>query len=150
MAAEVTEPVALEIKIFTAEEATALAHKLRPELERLGHMKQELDRLETRVDVLQLTQSAGGSDDSAEAQELASMRSARARLTARIAAGADAILRHGVMLKDIEQGLVDFYALSGDRLVFLCWKRDEPEVSHWHSLESGFSGRKPLDKSELE
>jgi hypothetical protein len=142
--------VSLKITLFSPEEATALAHKLRPELERLGKLKQELDRLETRVGVLQLTLSAGGSDESPEARELASMRADRARITARIAAGADAILRHGVLLKDVDQGLVDFYALSGDRLVFLCWKRDEPEVSHWHPLESGFSGRQKLDTSELE
>ena len=142
--------MSLQITLFSPEEATTLARKIRPELERLGSMKHELDRLETRVEVLQLTMSAGGSDQSPEAQELADMRAARARLTAKISAGADAIQQHGVLLKDIEQGLVDFYSLSGDRLVFLCWKRDEPEVSHWHSLESGFEGRKRLDTSELE
>lgn len=142
--------MSLQITLFSPEEATALAQEIRPELERLGNMKHELDRMETRVDVLQLTLSSGGSDQGPEAQELADVRAARARLTARISAAADAILRHGVLLKDIEQGLVDFYSLSGDRLVFLCWRRDEPEVSHWHSLESGFSGRKRLDTSELE
>ena len=142
--------MSFQITLFSPEEATVLAQKLRPELERLGKMKHELDRMETRVEVLQLTMTTGGTGLSPESKELAEMRSARARLTARISAGADAILRHGVLLKDIEQGLVDFYSLSGDRLVFLCWKRDEPEVSHWHSLESGFEGRKRLDTSELE
>ena len=142
--------MSLQITLFSPEEATALAQKIRPDLERLGNLKHQLDRMETRVDVLQLTLSSGGSDQGTEAQELSDVRAARARLAARISAAADGIQQHGVLLKDIEQGLVDFYSLSGDRLVFLCWKRDEPEVSHWHSLESGFSGRKRLDTSELE
>ena len=56
----------------------------------------------------------------------------------------------GVLVKDLDQGLVDFYALMGDRLVFLCWQLGEPEVAHWHALEEGFAGRRPLKNAELE
>jgi len=100
--------------------------------------------------VLRLTVSAGGSSRGPEARELDEIQSSRARMAAEIASGVDAIHRHGCLLKDLERGLLDFYALSGDRLVFLCWKRDEPEVSHWHPIEDGFSGRQRLDTSELE
>lgn len=142
--------MSLRITLFSIEEATTLALKLKPELERLANMKRELDRLDVSAGVLSLTLSAGGSEKGPEAQELASTRAARARLTAQISAGVEAIHRHGCLLKDLERGLLDFYALHGDRLVFLCWKKDEPEVAHWHSLESGFSGRQRLDTSELE
>jgi hypothetical protein len=30
------------------------------------------------------------------------------------------------------------------RLVYLCWKYDEPEVLYWHELDAGFAGRQPL------
>jgi hypothetical protein len=142
--------VSLQITLFTSEQATTLARKLRPELERLAMMKKELDRLDLRAGVLELTVSAGGSVTSPEAVELAEAQSARMRLANQLAAGVEKIHRHGCLLKDVEQGLVDFYALSGDRLVFLCWRRDEPEVAHWHSLEEGFAGRRRLDASELE
>jgi hypothetical protein len=142
--------VSLKITLFTSEEATALAKKLRPELDRLAMMKKELDRLELRAGVLRLTVSAGGSSQNPEALELGETQTTRARLAGQIASGIDAIHRHGCLLKDVERGLLDFYALSGDRLVFLCWKRDEAEVSHWHPLEAGFSGRQRLDTSELE
>jgi hypothetical protein len=54
------------------------------------------------------------------------------------------------MVKDLDRGLVDFYSLMGDRLVFLCWQVTEPEVSHWHSLEDGFSGRQQIKEAGLE
>jgi hypothetical protein len=52
----------------------------------------------------------------------------------------------GVQVKDLDRGLVDFPAEhpeSGE-LVLLCWHLGEDRVSHWHGLEEGFAGRKPL------
>jgi hypothetical protein len=138
------------ITLFTPEEATALAQELKPELHRLAKLKGELDATEVRVDVLGLTVAAGGSAHGPEAHELRALKVGRARLASQIARGVDEIHRRGCLLKDLDRGLLDFYALSGDRLVFLCWKKDEPEVAHWHTLESGFAGRRPLNTSELE
>lgn len=140
----------LPITLFSIDEATELAKRLKPELDHLAGLKAELDRLEVASEVLRLTMSAGGSSKSPEARELRETQARRARLAAEIAAGVDAIHRQGPLLKDLERGLLDFYALSGDRLVFLCWKKDEPEVAHWHTLEAGFAGRQKLDASELE
>lgn len=50
----------------------------------------------------------------------------------------------GGVLKDINQGLVDFPSLRDGREVFLCWKHGEESISFWHDTESGFAGRKPL------
>jgi hypothetical protein len=41
-------------------------------------------------------------------------------------------------------GLCDFYSIMDGREVFLCWRLGEPEVMHWHELNAGFPGRKPL------
>jgi len=142
--------MSLHITLFTIDEATELAKQLRPELDRLAGLKAELDQLEIRSNVLRLTVSAGGSSKSPEAQELRETQGQRARIAGEIASGVEAIHRHGCLLKDLGRGLLDFYALSGDRLVFLCWKKDEPEVAHWHTLEAGYAGRQPLDTSELE
>ena len=40
--------------------------------------------------------------------------------------------------------LCDFYSIMDGREVFLCWRLGETEVSHWHDLDSGFTGRHPL------
>lgn len=51
----------------------------------------------------------------------------------------------GIVLRDIDRGLLDFPALLDGREVYLCWELGEEEITHWHDLESGFSGRQPLD-----
>ena len=50
----------------------------------------------------------------------------------------------GVVIKDLDYGLVDFPADRYGEKVLLCWKYGEPEVSYWHKPTEGFSGRKPL------
>ena len=65
---------------------------------------------------------------------------------------ADAVERMnglGCLVKDLEAGLVDFYSLQDDEPVFLCWQFGEPAVAHWHALDEGFSGRKPLEGIEV-
>lgn len=53
----------------------------------------------------------------------------------------------GAVLKDPRIGLLDFYGKIDGRLVWLCWKYGESECTHYHALEEGFSGRKPIDTS---
>ena len=47
--------------------------------------------------------------------------------------------------KGIEAGLVDFYGLRDDRLVYLCWRLGEERITHWHDLDAGVDGRRPID-----
>ena len=49
----------------------------------------------------------------------------------------------GVEVKAAD-GLVDFRSKLHGRTVYLCWKFGEERVAHWHELDSGFAGRKPL------
>ncbi len=57
---------------------------------------------------------------------------------------AEEIHAAGVLIKDIEIGLVDFPALLDGREVLLCWKLGEPRIDHWHGVEEGFGSRKPI------
>jgi hypothetical protein len=64
-------------------------------------------------------------------------------------AGLEAIVAaldaEGIVLRDIEQGLIDFSArTSGGREYWLCWLVGEPTVAWWHWPEDGFAGRTPL------
>jgi hypothetical protein len=52
----------------------------------------------------------------------------------------------GVQVKDIDIGLLDFPCRLDGEIVLLCWKLGEPTISHWHSTEEGFAGRKPIDE----
>lgn len=41
-------------------------------------------------------------------------------------------------------GLVDFRTRLRGRIVYLCWRFGEQGIVHWHELDTGFAGRKPL------
>ncbi len=54
----------------------------------------------------------------------------------------------GVVIKSIEQGLLDFPSKRFDEDVWLCWKYGETEIKFWHDKEEGFMGRKPIDVND--
>lgn len=54
----------------------------------------------------------------------------------------------GVVVKSIEQGLLDFPSKRFDEEVWLCWKYGETEIKFWHEKDSGFMGRKPIEISD--
>ena len=51
----------------------------------------------------------------------------------------------GAVLKDPRTGLLDFYGQVDGKLVWLCWRYGEDSVTHYHGLDEGFSGRKPIE-----
>ncbi len=51
----------------------------------------------------------------------------------------------GVMVKDLDIGLLDFPCEVEGRTILLCWKLGEKAITHWHGVEEGFAGRKPID-----
>jgi hypothetical protein len=59
-------------------------------------------------------------------------------------AGVVAFARRGIVLRDLDRGLVDFPALRDDREVYLCWVLGEPDIGYWHELDAGYAGRQAL------
>jgi len=53
----------------------------------------------------------------------------------------------GVVIKDVDQGLLDFPSKRFDEEVWLCWKAGEDEIKFWHAKDEGFMGRKPLEST---
>lgn len=56
----------------------------------------------------------------------------------------------GVMIKSVEQGLLDFPSLRFNEEIWLCWKEGETEIKFWHGKDEGFNGRKPVESIDLE
>ena len=50
----------------------------------------------------------------------------------------------GIMIKSVDEGLIDFPSLRFDEEVWLCWKHGEKQIKFWHEKNEGFMGRKPL------
>jgi hypothetical protein len=87
--------------------------------------------------------------DQGESSEIRALREEAARIAERINEYLLELDRVGCVFKGFEAGLVDFYTLKEDRLVFLCWKLGEPRIGHWHEVDAGFSGRQPIDETML-
>jgi hypothetical protein len=133
----VSEPEAERLyqRHFTAGEANAILPTLEPLLERLRAAKSELTDEELHEALGEAAPANGGGEPGRKVG-VAFLEVRRLLL-----ALADA----GVVVKDIDRGLVDFPALRDGREVFLCWQLGEDEVAHWHELETGYGGRRPLD-----
>lgn len=58
------------------------------------------------------------------------------------------LLSMGVVIKDLQQGLIDFNAKYGGRDIFLCWRIGEKDIHFWHEIEEGFAGRQPIERLE--
>ena len=52
----------------------------------------------------------------------------------------------GCLIKDIDEGIVDWRASKGGNDVLLCWKLGEKEVGYWHAPDAGFAGRRPISE----
>jgi hypothetical protein len=138
------------LRIFTLEEANALLPALELALGHLARLRAQLEQAiaavggpEVAVAVLAHGVSTAGQDREHEARRLAA-----AAEEVRVAV--ERINAHGCILKDIDSGLVDFYALREDEPVFLCWQLGEPRVTHWHPLDGGFAARQPIEGVEIE
>ena len=58
-----------------------------------------------------------------------------------------ALVDEGIFVKGFEEGLVDFPAVRNNgEEVFLCWKEGESDISYWHTLSSGYRGRRPISE----
>lgn len=139
----------MRITLFSVEEANRLVVEIRPTLEKVRAQKREFDKLEMRLGVLRVA-THGADAGNPDALELISLADKHHRLGERIGHELAELQEFGVVVKDLDKGLCDFYALKGDRLVFLCWHLGETEVAHWHTLDAGFSGRRPLKNAEIE
>jgi hypothetical protein len=54
----------------------------------------------------------------------------------------------GVMVKSIDEGLLDFPSKRFEEEVWFCWKEGETEIKFWHGKDEGFMGRKPISVSD--
>jgi len=135
-------------RFFTLEEANALLPAIELALGDLARLRAELEQTiramggaEAAVAVLQRGEPPppGKEPEGARLQALAD----------EVGTAVERVNALGCVLKDVEEGLVDFYALRDDEPIFLCWQLGEPAVAHWHPLDAGFAARQPIDGIEV-
>jgi hypothetical protein len=127
---------------FTPEEANALLEEVRPIAEELVAHRRAMAVTATRqARLVHRIAGNGGDFDPQEPRTLAEDFQREGEAVARCVAQLEAL---GVLVKDLDRGLVDFPALRGDEEVLLCWQVGEDEIAFWHGVDEGFAGRKPL------
>jgi hypothetical protein len=133
---------AAERKLFTIEGANAALPLVRAIVQDVVTLSQEM--VDRRERLVSLRAGRSSSRQDVYSEELAHVEQELESSRARLYEYADELRAIGVELKDGLIGLVDFPSQQEERVVYLCWKLGEPEVGHWHELDSGFSGRKSL------
>ncbi len=128
-------------KYYTVEEANKtlpLVKMIVSDIVRQFHTVNEL-KLRLSAVMNERRKPAGDYYSEELAQSQAEMEAEEEKLAGYI----DELTRLGVELKGPD-GLCDFYSIMDGREVYLCWRLGEPQVMHWHELNAGVAGRKPL------
>ena len=121
-----------EERTFTKDQADAMLPELRLRLDRIRTNRQIMLGAAERIRE-QVAADGGGhfGNDYWDASRA-------------LKADIEALAAENVLVRDPETGLVDFPGVREGRPVFLCWRLGEDAVAHWHDVDSGFLGRRPL------
>jgi len=133
--------------VFTLEAVNALLPRLRVLMHAQMERRAEIERCLER-----LAQVLGGVPESVRVEEGDSdeVRSLKRELAGKVERYQSAwqeVEETGAVLKDPRTGLLDFYGRVDGKLVWLCWKYGEEAVTHYHGLDEGFSGRRPIEST---
>ena len=120
---------------YTLDEANALLPTVKPLLRRLRDAKDMLTDSEVHEILSDAAATNGGGEPGRQVGE--------AFLEVRRLLGT--LEEAGIVVRDIDRGLIDFPAIRAGREVYLCWELGEDAITHWHDLESGYRGRQQLD-----
>jgi hypothetical protein len=131
-----------EPRYFTVEEANEVLPAVRVFLERIqGH---RVTLAQAQAEHAELAQQIAGNGGDLSPHEVAEVQGKVEEEAAAVARCIEGIQELGGMVKDLDAGLVDFLHKREGEDVLLCWRMGEDEITHWHGLEEGFAGRKPI------
>ncbi len=124
------------MRYFTIREANEVLRTIRPLMEQIQLIRHEI--LLHKPEVWPVVQKAAGNGGSKAASQMAVRFDELDRYVHQIQ-------DLGVILKDINAGLLDFPALRNDNEVYLCWRYGEGDIAFWHEIDAGFAGRQPIE-----
>lgn len=131
-------------RTFTLDEA----HELLPVLESLLRQaidgKKQIEEIDKELkDVAHRVFLSGGM--LLPLVRLARRKAEREKAAQQVKDAVSEINSTGVQVKDLDIGLLDFPCVVDGHTVLLCWKLGEKKITHWHGVEEGYAGRKPID-----
>lgn len=120
-------------RVYSVEEADALLPELRHRLERIREARQTMLRHAAVVRARVVDDGGGAHPGPGYVEATETLRAEIQRLA-----------EEEIVLRDPQTGLVDFPGEREGERVWLCWLLGEERVAHWHPLDTGFAGRRPL------
>lgn len=141
-------------RVFTVQEADALV----PTLERVfEELEEDRDRARRHHEKLQVLEALWGDEvgepDNPDHGEFRDHRhELREAVRSLEETVREEILERGLRFPSggLRQGLVDFPTSHEGRWVYLCWERGETELTHWHEVDGGYRGRRPITDEQAE
>ena len=125
---------------FTVNDANEALPTVIEKFKALQMQKQEVQKLEAQLST-QLTASGNLVDYVKMKQQLNTS-------VTKFYEAVEDLEKTGVVLKSLDEGLLDFPSKRFEEEVWLCWKEGEKEIKFWHEKDVGFMGRKPLSVSD--
>lgn len=126
--------------LFSVEEVNKLLPEIRTILDEFKDRKKRF--FELKEEVADLTEIVDS--DEYRSEELSKKERILRATSKEIENLFEELAKLGCIVKDIDNGLVDFISIFKGRKVFLCWKQGEDSVSWYHDIDSGFRGRNKI------
>ncbi|HEU4364256.1 MAG TPA: DUF2203 family protein [Candidatus Krumholzibacteria bacterium] len=135
-------------KFFTVEEANALIGFLENTLERIRRNRQRYLWLLEELAILKLIVECGADEVNRDSVELEDKTHELKAVEAEIEKARASVRDTGCILKDEERGMVDFFSIQNNTVVYLSWKKGEDNVKFWRSIRDADTNvRRPLEGS---
>ncbi|MGD8414675.1 MAG: DUF2203 domain-containing protein [Candidatus Latescibacterota bacterium] len=143
-------------KFFTVEEADSLIGFLETTLERIKRNRQRFLWLQEEISILKVIVECGANtpenkpkgeginEDTLQLEEKLQQFKA---VEKEIEKGKAAITNTGCIIRDEDHGMIDFFSIQNNTVVYLCWRKGEDSVRYWHSIHDDFDSRQPLMNS---
>lgn len=132
-------------RTFTLDEAQSLLPVLESLLRTAIKSRKVIEETETEQQALQHRVFLNGGMF-LDIVPLARRKAERAKAEQRVKDTLAEIDSIGVQVKDLDIGLLDFPCEVEGQTILLCWKLGEKAITHWHGVQEGFAGRKPIDE----
>lgn len=132
-------------RTFTLDEAQSLLPVLESLLRAAIHAKKIINEADAEQQALQHRVFLNGGMF-LDIVPLARRKAERAKAEQRAKDALAEIDSIGVQVKDLNIGLLDFPCEVEGQIILLCWKLGEKSITHWHGIQEGFAGRKPIDQ----
>ena len=129
-------------RLFTLDEAQEMVSWLAETFEAIGPLQARVRELSGEIDAI--TRRAKSNGGGGAETELASSRRELQKNSEQVEKRLQEIRDRGLVVRSLDDGLVDFPTHREGRYVYLCWREGEAEIRFWHDLDTGFAGRQPV------